>query len=63
MNSITKILLGIICLAILLFSAFGFITTFEPLDTSTQITFRIVYGLLGITSILSLLFILFKKKK
>jgi len=60
MNPIIKIISTIFCLALLLFSVFGFLATFEPLDKNTQILFRIIYGTSGFGSLLTILFIYLK---
>jgi len=39
------------------FCLFGFLATFEPLDTATVITWRITYGILGLLSILGLVLV------
>ena len=38
-------------IAVLLFCVFGFMATFEPMDRSVQITWRIVYGVAGASAL------------
>lgn len=39
-----RILLVLVLLGVAAFSVFGFLATYEPLERSTQLTWRIVYG-------------------
>ncbi|MCB1088257.1 MAG: hypothetical protein KDM63_14505 [Verrucomicrobiae bacterium] len=48
MNQATRIVGATLMLAVMAFCGFGFLATFEPLDASTQLTWRIVYGLVGL---------------
>jgi hypothetical protein len=48
MNKVTRIIGALALLALLAFCVFGFMATFEPLDASTQLTWRAVYGLAGL---------------
>ncbi len=41
-----RVLLSLLMLVALLFSGFGFVTTFEPLPASQQWTWRMIYGLI-----------------
>lgn len=47
MNRFTRMVAILLLIAVLLFCVYGFLTTFEPLDRSVQITWRIVYGVAG----------------
>ncbi len=40
---------ALLLLGVTAFCVFGFMATFEPLDASIQLTWRIVYGMVGIT--------------
>lgn len=42
---LVRIPLSVICVGIMLFSCFGFLCTFEPMDRSVQITWRLIYAL------------------
>jgi hypothetical protein len=48
-------MISFLCLGVLLFAGFGFMATFEPLPESTQVTWRIVYSVLGLLSLLGLI--------
>ena len=48
MNKVIRIIGVLALLALLAFCVFGFMATFEPLDASTQLTWRVVYGLAGL---------------
>jgi hypothetical protein len=50
---ITSILISLLCAGVFLFCVYGFLATFEPLDASTQITFRIIYGFIGFIALVS----------
>ena len=54
MKTLARILVSVFCLAVLLFCCFGFLATFEPLDRSVQITFRLVYGFVGFLAVLGI---------
>lgn len=47
MNRVIRIVAMLLLVAFLLFCVYGFMTTFEPMDRSVQITWRIVYGVAG----------------
>jgi len=47
MNMLVRLLLSAVCIGVLLFCCFGFMATFEPLDRSVQITWRVVYSVAG----------------
>jgi hypothetical protein len=51
MKIVLRLLLSLLLAAILLFYLFGFIATFEPLDRSIQVTWRIVYSVIGLACI------------
>lgn len=42
-------------LAVAGFCGFGFLATFEPLDPATQVTWRVIYGLVGLSSLASII--------
>jgi hypothetical protein len=48
MNKATRIIGSLVLLAVSVFCVFGFIATFEPLDASTQLAWRAIYGLVGL---------------
>ena len=48
MNSILKVTLSLLLAGGVIFSFFGFLSTYEPLARSVQITWRIVYGGMGL---------------
>ncbi len=47
MTVIVRLLLALVLLALVAFCAFGFLATFEPLDRSTQVTWRLIHGFGG----------------
>jgi len=46
-----KLLLSLVLAGVLFFCVFGFMATYEPLDRSVQITWRLVYGIVGVACI------------
>ena len=50
MNRVLRLALSLILVALACFSIFGFMATFEPLDQATRMTWRVVYGVLFISS-------------
>jgi len=48
---IARIIAVIALVAVAGFCAFGFMATFEPLAASTQLTWRVIYGLVGLASL------------
>ena len=57
MNIVLKRLLSLILAGILLFSIFGFLATYEPLDRSVQLTWRMIYGIAGVLCIAGLVLV------
>lgn len=51
MPLVTRVIARVALLAVGGFCVFGFMATFEPLDASTQLTWRVVYGLVGLASL------------
>ena len=51
MTPALRIVLTVCIIGIILFCAFGFLTTYEPGDKSVMMTFRLVYGVAGVASI------------
>lgn len=47
MRILLSILLSTAALGILLFCVFGFMATLEPMDLAVQVTWRIIYGVIG----------------
>ena len=58
MNKVRRIMRVLVLLALLSFCVFGFMATFEPLDTSTQLTWCAVYGLVGLACLAGLVVLL-----
>lgn len=48
---LARLLSSAVCIGVLLFCCFGFLATFEPLDRSIQITWRVIYSVGGIVSL------------
>jgi hypothetical protein len=42
-----RVLAAVCLLPVVLFCGFGFLATFEPLDPSIQMTWRVIYGLIA----------------
>ena len=53
----TRIVTGIICAAVLLFCGFGFLATFEPLERSVQLLWRVIYIVAALAAIATLVFV------
>ena len=51
MNRVIRMVAMLLLVAFLLFCVFGFMATFEPMDRSVQITWRIVYGVAGASAL------------
>lgn len=51
MKTVLRLLLSLLLAAVLLFCFFGFLATFEPLDRLIQMTWRGVYGIIGLACI------------
>lgn len=49
-----RLLFSQACLGVLLFCCFGFMATFEPLERSVQMAWRVVYGTVGIVAVTGL---------
>jgi hypothetical protein len=52
-----RLLRSLILVGILSFCVFGFMATYEPLDRSVQLTWRLIYGIAGVACIGGLIFI------
>ncbi len=63
MNPINRVLIVLVLLAVAAFCAFGFLTTFEPLDRTTQIIWRIVYGVGGLLCLAQALRLMWPRKE
>jgi len=48
MNRAARVMWSLVLLAVLAFCVFGFMATFEPLDVSTQVVWRGIYGLTAV---------------
>ncbi|MCA9141057.1 MAG: hypothetical protein KDB00_30010 [Planctomycetales bacterium] len=46
-SSVVRVALALLLLGPILFCVFGFVATFEPMEPSTQWTFRLIYGGVG----------------
>lgn len=53
-----KVVLSILLLGILAFCAFGFLSTFEPLESEQQILWRSIYGACVVASLGGLVWVL-----
>ena len=51
MKIVVRLLLSVLCAGVLLFCCYGFLCTFEPLDRSVQMTWRVIYCAVGILSV------------
>lgn len=51
MNRVIRMVAMLLLVAFLLFCVFGFMATFEPMDRSVRITWRIVYGVAGASAL------------
>jgi hypothetical protein len=51
MNLASRILAALALLPFLAFCVFGFIATFEPLDPSIQLFWRVIYGLAALACV------------
>ena len=49
-----RVLLPLPLLGVLVFCLYGFTTTFEPMDSGTQLTWRLIYGGVGLLCVLVL---------
>ncbi len=47
--------MSLILITVILFCVFGYIATYEPLEKSIQLTWRIVYGIIGVAAIVGML--------
>lgn len=63
MPLLIRIILALVLIAVLLFCAYGFLATFEPLERSVQITWRIVYGGVGSACIGGAAWLVFAKRR
>lgn len=59
---VARIIGVLLLVGCILFCIFGFIATFEPLAPSTQLFWRIVYGLLGTACLGGIIFLLRAKR-
>ncbi len=44
-NILVRLLLSACCIGALLFCSLGFMATFEPLDPTIQVTWRVIYSI------------------
>ena len=51
MTLLPRLLLSALCVCVLLFCCFGFMATFEPLERSVQIKFRVIYSVIGMLAV------------
>jgi len=54
MKILTRLFFSALCIGVLLFCGFGFMATFEPLDRHVQITWRAVYGIVGLLAVIGI---------
>ena len=47
MKILFRVMITLLCFGILLFCIYGFLATFEPLPESIQLTWRIIYSVIG----------------
>jgi hypothetical protein len=50
-----RVTFAVLLAPVILFCAYGFLCTFEPMDTSVQITWRIIYVAIGLSSLAAIL--------
>ena len=62
MNVILRIVLSLPLVSLALFSIFGFIATFEPLDPDTQMTWRVIYIILFVASLVGMILLNRRRK-
>jgi hypothetical protein len=55
MSRILQVSLSLILAAIVLFCIGGFLATFEPMPRTVQVTWRAVYGVAGLASVVGLI--------
>ena len=58
MMDLIRILSSLACVGVLLFCGFGFLATLEPLDRSTQMAWRVIYGMGGFLAAMVLGFLI-----
>lgn len=46
-RAVARVVAAVLLLLVFLFCIYGFMATFEPLDRSVQLAFRVVYAVLG----------------
>lgn len=57
MNPLPRLLLSLILVGMLLFCVFGVMATFEPLERSIQMTWRLVYATAGVVAVVALVLV------
>lgn len=57
-RAVARVIAAVLLLLILLFCIYGFMATFEPLDRSVQLTFRVVYAVLGTSCLAGVVWLL-----
>ena len=57
MNLLIRVVFSVICVCVLLFCCFGFLATFEPLDHAVQLTWRLIYGAVGVVAVAGIVFV------
>ena len=60
---IARVIAVVTLLAVAGFCVFGFMATFEALDASTQLIWRVVYGLVGLASLAGVVWIALPRKQ
>ena len=63
MKNLVNMLLSVFCIGALLFFCFGFLSTFEPIEQSVQITWRIVYGIAALLAVAGLILLSLPRRK
>ena len=57
MNVMLRVVLSLVMAVLGCISIFGFMATFEPLDADTQMTWRVIYGILFMVCLIGLILI------
>jgi hypothetical protein len=63
MNIVVRIAALMLLLTVAGFCIFGFLATFEPVDRSTQVLWRIIYGAVILACLAQALWLVRRKKK
>ena len=62
MSVILRIVLSLPLVSLALYSIFGFMATFEPLDPDTQMTWRVIYVALFVGSLVGMILLNRRRK-